>query len=372
MLIRRAGESKWRAPETTGYTNEDNIQTIIEQSPDLWPGSTNDRMAVARELPVVDVGSVDVVGIAADGAITIVECKLKANSEIRRRVVGQILAYAAGLWGLAYEDFDAAFASRVGSSLANAVAEFAPEEWSEERFRDSVATNLRDGRFRLVIAVDEITSELEKIVRYLNEHTSPELQVLALSLGYVADGDVEILLPMTYGRESVQRKVEADRRKWMTDSVFEAFQERSLPPLLEAVERLRGFVVARGGHFVPGTGAAPSAHARLPFGGKSVTLFYLQANDRFITMYVGFGYLADAGVSPDVLTQFAERLVQIQAIDRSPTISKKFRVEDLQRANFKKWPGLALDDLVVQPDGSEALAQLERALDGLIQSLNGL
>ena len=140
-------------------------------------------MAVVSELSVPEAGYVDVVGVDADGAITLVECKLRANPDVRRHVVGQVFAYAAGLWGLDYDAFDGAFASRAGMPLARRMAELAPEGWDEKAFRTSVAANLAAGRFRLVIAVDQITDELSRIVRYLNEHTTPEVQILALELG---------------------------------------------------------------------------------------------------------------------------------------------------------------------------------------------
>ncbi len=100
MLVRRAGEPAWRSPTVTTYSNERAIQTIIEQAPHLLlPGSDESRLAVATEL-ALEAGYVDVVGVGADGAITLAECKLKANPEIRRHVIGQILAYASGLGGL--------------------------------------------------------------------------------------------------------------------------------------------------------------------------------------------------------------------------------------------------------------------------------
>jgi hypothetical protein len=55
-------------------------------------------VVAVNELWVPPVRSADVVAVSADARIWIVECKLHSNPEIRRHVVGQILAYAAGLW----------------------------------------------------------------------------------------------------------------------------------------------------------------------------------------------------------------------------------------------------------------------------------
>jgi hypothetical protein len=111
ILIRQAGETAWRAPATNSYTDERALQDLIARSPTLIPGTANTPIAVVRELPVPGIGYIDVVGVDPNGDITVIECKLKANPEIRRQIVGQVLAYAAGLWGISYEAFDAAFAA---------------------------------------------------------------------------------------------------------------------------------------------------------------------------------------------------------------------------------------------------------------------
>src|SRR4051794_35475938 len=102
MLIRPLGSGTWRSPDVTRYPDEDAIQALLAQSPELVPGIGSTRLAVAREVSL-SAGYVDLVVVAPDGAITLVECKLKANPEIRRHVIGQILAYAATLWELSYE-----------------------------------------------------------------------------------------------------------------------------------------------------------------------------------------------------------------------------------------------------------------------------
>src|SRR5205814_2018420 len=101
-------------------------------------------------------------------------------------------------------------------------AAFGVENWDEERFRETLAANLRDGRFRLVIAVDEITDEIKRIVLFLNEHTSTDLQVQALELGFIADEGVEILVPAVYGTENRKPATTASSsmRKWTEDTVF--------------------------------------------------------------------------------------------------------------------------------------------------------
>jgi len=91
-----------------------------------------------------------------------------------------------------FEDFDRRWRQRTGIGLADLVANEAAQHgfaWDRDGFAMAVASNLNDGRFTLVEAVDEITAELRRIIEYLSAHTLGDLDVVALELGYVAEGD---------------------------------------------------------------------------------------------------------------------------------------------------------------------------------------
>jgi hypothetical protein len=145
MLIRESGRGRWHAPSTTAYTDEAELQSLIAETPAVLPGVGDGPAAVAREVAVGSAGFVDVLVVEATGAITLVECKLRANPEIRRQVVGQALAYAAALWQLSYEELDDAVGRAAGGPLAGRLGG-AVSEWDEERFRQAVTQNLADGR----------------------------------------------------------------------------------------------------------------------------------------------------------------------------------------------------------------------------------
>jgi hypothetical protein len=94
---------------------------------------------------VPDVGTVDLVLVDGDGVITLVECKPRANPQIRREVVCQILAYASGLQGLSYDEFDDAFSARVGRRLVVAVSEVNTPV-AEDALREAVGSVWRRAR----------------------------------------------------------------------------------------------------------------------------------------------------------------------------------------------------------------------------------
>jgi len=126
---------------------------------------------VCRELPT-PVGPVDLLFINARGLLTLVECKLWRNPEARREVVGQILDYGKELSRWSYTDLQHAISRAqhvADSSLLELVAHNS-EEPDERTFIDSVARNLRRGRFLLLIVGDGIRESVEQITDFLQNH----------------------------------------------------------------------------------------------------------------------------------------------------------------------------------------------------------
>ncbi|RAN76316.1 hypothetical protein B5P43_23635 [Bacillus sp. SRB_336] len=97
MRIRIRHEEKgWREPASRGYENENALQQILHAHPTLVPGVAEQAVA-CREFQS-GVGRADVVILDALGKLTLVECKLAANPEVSREVIGQILDYASRMW----------------------------------------------------------------------------------------------------------------------------------------------------------------------------------------------------------------------------------------------------------------------------------
>jgi hypothetical protein len=352
ILIRHSGETGWRAPATTAYADERALQQLIAQSPNLIPGNVETPMAVARELAIPAIGYVDVVGVMPGGDITIVECKLKANPEIRRQVVGQVLAYAAGLWGMSYEAFDAAFTSVAGQPLAEQVRALSVGDWDEEAFRCAVADNLARGKFRLVIVVDAITDELKQIVLYLNKHTDSDLQVLALELGYIADNEVEILVPQSYGEESVQSKSTPAHSRWDESSLFAKLEASSTPAGLAAVREFYGWLKQRSAQLYWSSGSLAWVSAQFLIGGKPVSLVSIgEWPEKRGVVSVNFEYLR--GLVPvGRLRRLADRLRTI------PGVAEAYA--SLEAKDYRQRPNLPIDQILAR---SGAVQEIVAALD---------
>jgi hypothetical protein len=78
--------------------------------------------------------------------------------------------------------------------------------------------------------VDEITPELQRVVRYINQHTTSDVELLAIELRYIRHSDVEILVPEVYGEETAQSKqTTTSKRKWDETSVLQALEQCCTP-----------------------------------------------------------------------------------------------------------------------------------------------
>jgi hypothetical protein len=205
IIMRDRGSGGWQVLGSLDFAQELELQELLCDSPELIP---LDQIAPGTPAPVVALaevglpgaGNSDILAFSVDGCISVVECKLAKNPEIRRKVIGQILEYAASLWQMSYEDLDLRVQRHFGHPLADLMAQVvSPDEWDEELFRQAVSENLKSGRFILIIAVDEINEHLGQILRYLNECSEAAFSLCAMEIKLFSAGDIEILMPRLYG-----------------------------------------------------------------------------------------------------------------------------------------------------------------------------
>jgi hypothetical protein len=174
IFILRAGELTEMVERH--FDAESHLQRHLAAHPELLSAEAAEDerrrwLLVRREMGVADREegsdrwSLDHLFVDQDAIPTFVEVKRSSNTEIRRKVVGQMLDYAANAsayWGA--EHLRHSFESRFEDVEAanDAFAEFIEEELDAEAFWDSVAANLEDRRLRLVFVADDIPAELRK------------------------------------------------------------------------------------------------------------------------------------------------------------------------------------------------------------------
>ncbi|MEN3007308.1 MAG: hypothetical protein ABC585_00145 [Candidatus Methanosuratincola petrocarbonis] len=230
ILVRHAGTKQWKTADEKSAGAEAELQELLVESPSLVPiGEIRDGVSplvfAVSEFGLPASGASDILAFNSQGDIAIIECKLAANPEIKRKVIGQILEYAASLWGMSYEEVDRRIKNMKGKSLADLVAECTGGEWDEEQFREGVKQTLERGSFILIIAVDEINEELRRTIRYLNECSKFAFSLHALEMKEFQIDNLEILVPHLHGVSTKPFSI-SERTQWSEEEFFENFEEK--------------------------------------------------------------------------------------------------------------------------------------------------
>lgn len=160
---------QWIGLQPSRISLEAHLEEMVFRSVGMLPLSgAPDVVALARQIEVPETrGRVDIFGVERNGTPVLIEVKLRQNQEARRAVVAQVLSYAASLRG---SNIDSVLRSlkTAGfdeSSILDAIGGDAPVD--EMEFNRALETNLTEGRFRLVLVLDDAPSELVSLVGYL-------------------------------------------------------------------------------------------------------------------------------------------------------------------------------------------------------------
>lgn len=240
------GEDRLVEMTEQAYDSEYQLQDLLEKYPNLLAGDQIGRatprrwLSISREMavPAEEDGTskwpLEHLFFDQDGIPTLVEVKSTSSADIRRKVVGRMLDYAAN--ALLYWPVESMIAqfesncSEVGRDPEEVFEEFLGADANEERFWQRVKTNLQAGKLRLVFVAEEVNSELRRVVEFLNEQMDP-IEVLAVEIKqYVSQDGLRTLVPRLIGQtaEAQQKKSSAtrERKSWDEVSFFKEFQVR--------------------------------------------------------------------------------------------------------------------------------------------------
>lgn len=166
------------------------LQNLLHTNPSLVPveafeASFEQIFPVAKELPT-PAGPIDNFFITPDGDLVLAECKLWRNPESRRKVIAQIMDYAAALSEWDYEHLSAIVNQKNGTRHENPLYEIVkehPDVPDEATFIDNVAQNLRLGRFLLLIVGDGIREDMERLTSFLQQRANLQFTLGLLEIG---------------------------------------------------------------------------------------------------------------------------------------------------------------------------------------------
>jgi hypothetical protein len=203
----------WSLLAPVGFPNEAALHRLVEQAPQLLPLAGTPRLTVlGKEVPLGN-GYADLLAVESTGRLAVIEIKLAENSEARRAVIAQVLAYAAFLRG---EDLDSIhrkigqqLGARGHATIADAVeSEQQDEPFDATAFNEGLARSLFEGRFRLVLVLDEVPDELVRLVGYL-AYISEKVLIDLVTVSSYEIGGSQILVPQRIDPEYQQPVAEA-------------------------------------------------------------------------------------------------------------------------------------------------------------------
>jgi hypothetical protein len=172
-------------------------------------------MAIPGETDGSGRWSLDHLFVDQDGIPTLVEVKRSSDTRIRREVVGQMMDYAAN--GVVYWPADvmrSAFEKTCVSRNVDpdeVIVEHLghDENKTPDAFWEAVDSNLRSGKIRLIFFADQIPTELQRVVEFLNEQM-PRIDVIAVELKQFVGEGIKTLVPRLVGQTANAKQKRAD------------------------------------------------------------------------------------------------------------------------------------------------------------------
>jgi hypothetical protein len=176
ILIRKGLESYTVSP--SDFAKESQLEDVLADFPDLLleDEETHIRL-VARQLTLPDAGKLDLLFVDSEGLPIAVEVKLARNAQSRREVVAQAIDYVSSLTALTVDELNI----RVNGKLELALRSLTDGDASEfDLIWQSVGTNLRAGRARIVVVLDEAPPDLQRIFRFLANNSQLDVQLAVM------------------------------------------------------------------------------------------------------------------------------------------------------------------------------------------------
>ncbi|OPX78831.1 MAG: hypothetical protein A4E45_01047 [Methanosaeta sp. PtaB.Bin039] len=226
------------------YDAEVMLQELLAKYPNLLAGDQIDDviprrwLLISREAPLTydDSNSnrwaVDHLFLDQDAVPTLVEVKRSSNADVRRKVVGQMLDYAANAvvyWPV--DEIKRIFESTCKAQNIDpdtAIRDFLDASDEPEMFWQRAKSNIEDGKIRMLFVADEIPGELRRIVEFLNSQMD-RAEVLAVEIKQYTGQDLKSLIPRVIGKTEVattKKESKAPSRQWDEDSFFQELESR--------------------------------------------------------------------------------------------------------------------------------------------------
>ncbi|MFZ0935889.1 MAG: hypothetical protein ACLP6W_24085 [Bryobacteraceae bacterium] len=227
IIISRKGIASATMVQKSDFGKEKDLQEYISQHPEAIPVYEIEEkkrlLVIAREFETSS-GPIDALAVDNDGDIYVIETKLYANTD-KRRVVAQVLDYGASLWK--HPDLES-FRLKLDHYVQllwkmgyreKVIEYFHLDDQAFNSMSAQMGTNLKDGNFIFVVAMDSMDQSLKELISYVNQKSQFSIYGVELEL-YEHDG-YEIVIPSLYGVEG-QKSYQPPPRPPLTEEELKA------------------------------------------------------------------------------------------------------------------------------------------------------
>lgn len=333
------------------FTEEGKLQDYLEEYPSLIPlaeivEGASELLCIGREVGAGQ-GAMDLLFIDKDSLLTVVETKLAKNPEARRTVIGQIIEYASYISQWTADDVYRIANEYLKSDLDEIIQEMSDGEFSDEDFRSNIEHNLRSGKIRLIIAVDELIEPLRATVTFLNSYSNFDILLLQVS-NFEESKSRKVLIPSLFGY--APKTTSTQRKRWATESFFTDARGRCEPKIVDIITKLYEFTKSNADSISWGTGTSVGSFTfRKSRYGILTSIFTVQSDG---LMYLNFGEMKGKEVKKEVLLSFRASLNEIPGISIPE-----------EAISFGKFPSMRAETLTE----AENLRSFQGAISALCQ-----
>ena len=200
----------WRLLSPAGFPDEAALHGLVEQAPHILPLAGVPQLVVVGREVFLGANRADLIAVESTGRLAIIEIKMAWNPEARSAVVTQILTYAAYLRGMDLATLEqqilASHLQKRGfTELAAAVtASDQTGSFDPSVFAAGLRESLQEGRFRLVLVLDDAPPELVRLTGYLEAVTDKLVIDLIVVTSYEIGGQ-QLVVPQ---RVDAERQME--------------------------------------------------------------------------------------------------------------------------------------------------------------------
>lgn len=311
------------------YEKELQFQNMIEDHPELLAGELinpeNPRLWIQlkREIRINDAEesadrwALDHLFIDQDSIPTLIEVKRSSDTRIRRRVVGQMMDYAANAveyWPIdrMRQEFESECTQRGEDPDSVITRNLGIEPDQIETFWELAQANLRSRNIRLLFVADVIPKELRRIVEFLNETMIPT-EVLAVELKQFIGEGIRTIVPRVLGQTTVA-EVSKSRSKrttnWSRVRIDEFLNTAEETREIDVFRRLWEFANANYDEISSGTGVRPGFGLRYRLDERPYTAWSIRSSGEVTPLRIEFPFGTIARSLPDY-PQLQKELVDI-------------------------------------------------------------